>query len=235
MRVLITRPLEDANATAQVLRTRGHEPVVAPLLEICDREGVIVSLDGVQAILATSANGIRALAKNTPHRDVRVFAIGAQTAEAAHVAGFGNVQSADGDAADLASAVGRWATPQGGALLHAAGAQTKGNLAAELTREGFVVPTVTLYDAIAATKFSPEIKTIMADDAIDAALFYSPRTATIFASLAQQSHLRCDGIVALCISHAASDALNALAFRRVHVAVRPNQEALLALLDAVER
>ena len=37
-------------------------------------------LDGVQAILATSANGVRALARRTPRRDLPLFAVGPQTA-----------------------------------------------------------------------------------------------------------------------------------------------------------
>jgi uroporphyrinogen-III synthase len=175
------------------------------------------------------------LSKNSPHRDVCVFAVGTQTAEAAHHAGFRDVQSANGDAADLAKAVAHWTTPQGGTLLHAAGAQTKGDLAAALTREGFVVRTVTLYDAVAATKFAPETEKVLANGAIDVALFYSPRTAAIFAALAQQFQIRCDGIAAFCISRAAADALNDLTFQQVRVAARPNQEALLALLDTVEQ
>ena len=62
---MITRPLEDATSLAERLRGLGHEGVLEPLLEIRFKDGVTVDLAGVAAILATSANGIRALARRT--------------------------------------------------------------------------------------------------------------------------------------------------------------------------
>jgi uroporphyrinogen-III synthase len=219
MRVLITRPIEDARATAEILRARGHEPVIAPLLEINYREGVNIPSDA-QAILATSANGVRALARNTPRRDLRVFAVGAQTAEAARMAGFVEVSSADGDANDLAQLIVSSNFPRSAMLIHAAGAQTRGDIAGVLQREGLCLQTLTLYDAIAASDIPVDLATV------DAVLFYSPRSAAVFATMARM----CDKIVACCISAAAADALNPLQFRDVRVADRPNQESLLALL-----
>jgi uroporphyrinogen-III synthase len=219
MRVLITRPTEDAEATAEILRARGHEPVLAPLLDIRFREGVSIPAEA-HAIVATSANGVRALASNTPRRDMHVFAVGAQTADAARRAGFSGVQSADGDASDLAQLVMRTAAKQD-VLLHAAGSETRGDLSATLRREGFDVRPLTLYDAVAATDLACDLT------AIQAALFYSPRTAAIFTGLAKQT----GEILACCISVSAADALAPLRFREIRVAQRPNQESLLALLD----
>lgn len=221
MRILITRPLEDAEATAQILRARGHEPVLAPLLDIVHREGVGLPAHA-DAILATSANGIRALARNTPRRDLRVFAVGAQTAEAARKHGFADVSSADGDARDLARLVIASRLAKGAVLVHATGAQPRGDLAEALQREGFSVRTITLYDAFAAKQIAADLATL------DAALFYSPRSAAIFAQLARPQ--ACGKLFACCISAATADALGPLRLREVRVAARPNQENLLALL-----
>jgi uroporphyrinogen-III synthase len=222
MRVLITRPLEDAKATAEILRARGHEPVVAPLLEIRYRDGVSIPPE-CETILATSTNGIRALARNTPRRNMRVFAVGAQSAQAAKQAGFADVSSADGDANDLADLVMR-AASRDSVLLHAAGSETRGDFAARLMREGFSVRTVTLYDAVAATTLPGPIRA----GTIDAALFYSPRSANIFAALA--GDLDAGEVAACCISAATAQALASLVFREIRMAARPNQDALLALL-----
>src|ERR1700749_3338061 len=81
MRVLVTRPEEDAVRIAEILKSRGHEPVIAPLLKTNFHNGPDISLDGVQAILATSANGVRALATRTRRRDIPLFAVGPQTAQ----------------------------------------------------------------------------------------------------------------------------------------------------------
>lgn len=221
MRVLITRPIEDANATAEILRARGHVPVIAPLLEIRYRAGIDIPSDA-RAILATSANGVRALAKATSRRDLSVFAVGIQTAEAASLAGFADVSSADGDANDLARLIVASNFPKSQMLIHAAGAETRGDIAGALRCEGFSVQTVTLYDAIAAAEIPVDLGTL------DAALFYSPRGAGIFAKLAHGA--ASDKILACCISAATADALKSLQFREVRVATRPNQENLLALL-----
>src|SRR5579863_9915244 len=136
MRVVITRPIDDARETASQLAVRGHETVIAPLLEIRYREGPKIALDGVQAILATSSNGVRALSQRSARRDLPLFAVGAQTASVAVSLGFCDVRSSNGDARALADAVPAWVTPEDGALLHAAGSDEPGPLAADLTACG---------------------------------------------------------------------------------------------------
>ena len=105
MRVLVTRPRPDGEETARQLTARGHEPVLAPLLEIVPETGAAIDLSGVQAVLVTSANGSRALAAATDRRDVPVFAVGSSTAAVAEAAGFKDVASAAGDVAALAALV----------------------------------------------------------------------------------------------------------------------------------
>src|ERR1700733_8459789 len=102
MRILITRPIDDGEETARQLSLRGHESLIAPLMTVRFHDGPEVMLDNVQAILATSANGVRALARRTQRRDVAVFAVGSQTAAQAQKLGFTEVKSADGDAEALA-------------------------------------------------------------------------------------------------------------------------------------
>src|SRR5260221_7568565 len=111
MRVLVTRPLSDASDTAARLAALGHEPLIGPLLAIEFLDGEDVSLDGIQAMLATSSNGVRALSRRTRRRDLDIFAVGHQTAATASEAGYGSVHSADGDAATLAATVRRSCAP----------------------------------------------------------------------------------------------------------------------------
>ena len=132
-------------------------------------------LEGVQAILATSANGVRALARRTPRRDVPLFAVGPQTAGEAHAMGFQNVKSADGDAAALAQCTLRWAKPDQGALLHVVGAGNDGKLAGALA--GFTLRQEILYAVTAVEKMPAEAALALQEGALDAALFFSPRSA----------------------------------------------------------
>src|ERR1043166_8938182 len=99
MRLLVTRPEEDAARTAQALRARGHAVLIAPLLRI---EAIEADLSGSwTAVLMTSANAARAL---SGHRQAAAllrlpaFTVGDRTAEAARAAGFTEGVSADGAA-----------------------------------------------------------------------------------------------------------------------------------------
>jgi uroporphyrinogen-III synthase len=233
MRVLVTRPYDDALETAAKLKARGHESIIAPLLEIRFRDGEEIALEGVQAILVTSANGVRALARRTTRRDVPLFAVGRQSAEVARAAGFADVRSADGDGAALARAAMRWASRDGGVLLHVAGRETKGELSATLEKEGFVLRALTLYDAVAA-EILPEVAALaLRARALDVALFFSPRSARIFRDLVRSAGLAesCRGALAVAISDAAAKELFELGFGAVRVASHPDQDALLTLLD----
>lgn len=232
MRILVTRPPEDAQRTAAGLQARGHEAVVAPLVEIRFRDGPPLALENVQAILATSANGVRALARRTQRRDIPVFAVGPQTAETAQQLGFLQVKNAQGDAAALAESAKRWASPDGGALFHPGAAQAKGGLAENLRMAGFTVVNEILYDAVPLSELPAAAADALSSGMLDAALLFSPRSARALAEAVQRAGLvrACGGLEALCISRATADALAPLRFRAIRVAARPDQDAILALL-----
>ena len=106
MRILVTRPQPDADNTARLLRESWHEVIIAPLLEIVATDiPESFDLTGIQAVLITSANGVRALAAATSERTIRVLAVGAASAEAARALGFVRVENAGGDVASLAELV----------------------------------------------------------------------------------------------------------------------------------
>lgn len=230
MRILVTRPVEDGAEIARLLADMGHEVLLAPLLAIHIFDGPKLTLEGVQAVLATSANGVRALCARTDTRNVPIFAVGPQTAEAAARAGFVRIRNADGDAAALADAVPAWADPKAGPLLHAAGEESSGALAAALTAKGFRVLRETLYRVDAAAHLPDAALRALRENTVQAALFFSPRSAGIFAERVRQAGLSTTGLLAICISAKTADALHGLAFSEIKVAAAPNQAALLACL-----
>ncbi len=229
MRVLVTRPEEDAARIATLLKDRGHEPIVAPLLRVRFHDGPEFPLDGVQVVLATSANGIRALARRSTRRDVPVFAVGPQTEEEARKDGFQTVRNAHGDSRSLAAATLQWASPSKGRLLHVKGAEADGTLAALLKAQGFEVQGAILYDVAAVSKLPDETREGLATGRIDAALFFSARSAEIFKACAGGLDLR--RVIAVCISESTAAALAPLAFREVRIASEPNQIAVFDCLD----
>jgi uroporphyrinogen-III synthase len=233
MRVLITRPAQDAARFAAVLAAHGHQALCASLLTVHFLEGPPLALDGIAAVLATSANGIRALARRTQRRDVPVYAVGPQTAEAARETGFSRIECAYGDAAALAEAVPHWAKPETGALFYAAG-RGHGRLKMLLEAKGFSVRLEELYEVAAEKTLPRAARAALANHELDAVLLFSPRSAAVLRDTILKAGLTdaCKSLTAVCLSAAAAEALAPLSFRTTLVAAHPNQDAVLASLNA---
>lgn len=233
MRVLVTRPLNDARRTAQELSERGHEALIAPLLEIRISADAKVALDGVQAILATSANGIRALAKLNRQRDVPVLAVGAWTALTARSEGYREVLDAAGDAKSLGTLVINRLRADAGDLLHAAGSNAQLELQNALQSTGFVIRSPVLYEAAERRTLPAEAGEALRSGSIDAVLAFSPRSAAAFANCTRNARLTwaCRRLIACCISQVAAEPLRQMDFASIRIAAHPDHDTLLALLD----
>jgi uroporphyrinogen-III synthase len=232
LRVLLTRPRHDGEETARLLAGQNIEAVIAPLIDISEIAGATLDLAGVQAVLVTSANGARALARTTANRDFPVFAVGDASAAAARGNGFVRVISANGDITALAALVRERLMPEDGALVHAAGSAVAGDLAGDLARHGFEVRRSQLYRALAVDTLPEAARSALNDDIIDAALFYSPRTAALFAKLVVAAGVQpnCRRIIAGCLSPAVAEAAALVPFAEVRTAETPDQAALIAVL-----
>ena len=233
MRALVTRPREDAEGTAARLADRGFAVRIEPLLDIVPVEGVAVDSRGVQGILATSANGIRALSRVLPDRALPVWAVGDASARTARDLGYGTVASAGGDVDTLAALIKARVDPAAGVLLHAAGSAVAGDLGGGLAAAGYQVRRLVLYRARVAEGLSDGLAAELAAGSLDIALFFSPRTAATFVTLTTAAGLAaaCGRLTAFALSPAVAQALAALPWRSVVTAAAPTQAALFAALD----
>ena len=236
MRVLVTRPHEDATSTADALRHRGHDAIVSPLLRIQYKDNISFADVTPQALVITSANGIRAFARCDERRDLMVLAVGNASAAAARQLGFRYVIASDGDIDALAETVCLFCTPDQGPLVHPAGEAARGELKDLLQAKGFEVLRRDVYAAVAVDRVSEELRASLAASgkgAVEAVLFYSARTALTFKQLvcAHSLETSCRGLTACCLSDAVANALEGLVFRKISIAKRKHQHALLDLLD----
>lgn len=231
MKALVTRPREDAEEVCTRLADRGFQPVLAPMMRIRIFPGARLALDGVQAVLLTSANGARALAAATERRDVRILTVGEASARKTRGLGFSQVESAKGDVDSLARLVRDRLDPAGGPLVHVAGTVVAGDLAGALGDTGFTVRREILYEAAVVERLPVEAELALGAHEVAYALFFSPRTAATFVTLAVRARLDTGGIGAVALSPNVAAQLAALPWRRVLVARRPEQEALFAALD----
>jgi uroporphyrinogen-III synthase len=188
-------------------------------------------LAGAQALLFTSANGVRAFAAQTRARDLPALCVGEATAEAARKAGFADVRAADGDVDVLAQLVADDLDPKRGALIHAAGAHVAGDLAGLLQARGFSTERRIFYEATAVERFPDDVLARLCADppALDIVLFHSARGAQIFCALAQDAAPNaCRGLTAACLSQIVANAASVLPWQDLVVAAAPRDEALIA-------
>jgi uroporphyrinogen-III synthase len=235
MRVLITRPREDATPLAAELAALGHETLIEPLLTIVPRRDAEIDLQDVQALAFTSANGARVFAGLSPRRDLPVYAVGGSTAQAAGGAGFAAVESAGGDVAALAALIAARLDPAEGAVFHAAARRVAGDLRGLLEAAGFAVRRAALYHTEPIPALSPAAESALRDGSIDAILFFSPRTGETFVRLMSEANLtdaygRCH---AICLSQAVADQVGDVSWRSLQVADRPTRAGLMNSLAAV--
>lgn len=234
MRVLVTRPLDDAGPTATELARLGHDALIAPLFVVRFSQGPEIVHENAQAILVTSGNGVRALCRRSKHRDVPLFAVGTHTAALARSAGFENVIDAEGDSAALAREVLYRLRPKEGPLVLVRAKHASPELEIALGSAGFEVVLSTAYEAAAVSELPPKACQALRSRSLDATLLFSPRSAAVFAACVRHSGLAdsCTGLLACCISKSAAFALDGLRFGEVRIAARPDQDHLLALLGS---
>ncbi len=232
MRVLLTRPLADSERFAARLRRDGVETIIAPLLRVKSLPGARPDLDGVQALLFTSANGVRAYAEFSDCRDVRVLAVGPSTAGQAREEGFGDVLVAGGDAGHLTELAVRCLKPGDGALLHVAGSVQAGDLSGPLQQGGFTVNRLVAYSATKVDRLPDEARAALRDGILDGAVFFSPRTSATFATLVAEAELEAciAPLTAFCLSQAVAEALGSLRWKATSVAQQPEGDMLARLI-----
>jgi uroporphyrinogen-III synthase len=235
MQLLVTRPEPDATATAGRLRALGHGAIVEPMLSISFNDPPAELPEPAQ-IVFTSRNGVRAFARwpdTAEWRGKMVIAVGGATATAAREAGFSDVHEAGGDVAALAEYLRARVPRGGGPILYPAARDRAGALSAGLVAPGYDIRAVEAYRAEAATRFSPHAHGLIVAGAVGGALVYSRRTAMAFRSVVAAEGLETTARAfhVFAISAQAAEPLSGFA-TRIHVAVEPTEDGLLALLPA---
>jgi uroporphyrinogen-III synthase len=236
MRVLILRPEREATALATALADRGHVPVIAPLFRLeflHPPADFAATLAACQAVLVTSANGARALAEASAQRGRPVYAVGDTTAATAEGLGFSDVISASGDGAALAELIRRRLKSGDGPLLHVTGREVALDLGEALAPAGFEVRRFVLYDAREETALPEPARAALEARALDVVTFFSPRAASVFATMIEDAGLAATlrDVTAIAISPAALAPAAGLPFKAVVAAPRPTRQAVLDEID----
>ena len=231
MRILVTRPGEDGIALAELLNVSGIDSIVDPLMSIQQIHGPQLKLEGVQALLLTSANGVRALVNRSSRRDIPIYAVGEATATTARKFGFSQVHSADGNVDMLVDLVENILKPEDGSLLHIAGSSIAGDLIKSLSNRGFQCSREILYKTNNSRRLLDSTIADIKQNKIDAVMLYSPRSAEIFVNLIRKARLvrSCQKIILICLSDAVYKKTLKIQWKAVKTSSEPNQGAIIEL------
>lgn len=229
MRVLVTRPRFDAARTAEALGRLGCRTLIDSVIEI-EPVAAAIAPARYDAIVFTSANGVRASQQLADFKQLPVFAVGTRTAEVARECGFENVGVAAGEVNALGELIVS-ELPAGARVLHLAGEDRAGDLPGRLLRAGIRTETAVIYRASPVRALQPETIAAFRAGQIDAVLHYSERSAAAFVRLAHAAGLDEDirKTRHICLSAAVAAPLQLIGLR-VDVAAAPDEPALFAAL-----
>jgi uroporphyrinogen-III synthase len=234
MSILVTRPEPGASRTVAALAAMGKTALAAPLFEIVLTAQPRPS-GRFAALLVTSQNGAAGLspASSGLAADLPVFAVGDRTAQALRDAGFTDVTSASGDQKALTRLVlARLSTRY--RVLLATGEDHKDGLPTAFAAAGHELAVWLRYKAEAVAKLPDEAREALRAGQIDVALHYSRRASETLLSLAAAEGLG-DALARmrhLCLSQDVAAPLQDVGLAKVEIAAHPDEDSLLALVDA---
>jgi uroporphyrinogen-III synthase len=233
MHLLLTRPdTGEPDALQAALAEAGHHITNAPLLTVTPA-GAMPSLEGVQGLIATSRNGLKAVAPlPAAALALPLFAVGPATGALGHALGFRKVIEGPGTGRELAEAIASDVDPAAGALVHLAGDTLAYDIKGALTAKGFTVQTEVVYRSEPVAGFTPEVADTFRRDSLDGVVLMSPRTAKVYGKLVADAALTAEaaGLVYFCLSEAVARELAVLGSVTIEVARSPNSQEMLALI-----
>jgi len=238
--IIITRPKEDSLGLLEILEREGFDVISEPQLEINFFE---INPDflkqSFQAILITSANGIRALARITNIRDYKVVTVGVASKKEADNLGFTNVVSANGekggDVDILFDYICTNCSKNGGKLLHLAGVSISKNLKDMLCNAGYEALRINLYEAKKIEQINDDTAAKITAEEIDAVVFYSARSAESFIAAIKNNGLNqsVKSMKSICFSHRVADSLPTDLFEKILVTKEMDSNSLVSLLKSI--
>ena len=221
--ILITRPLSVALGTKKKLESIGYEARIFSLLEI-EYLSPVTNIDA-NYILITSTNAIHALGPLIGFgKNKKILAIGRKTAKACELLGF-NIHTVFENSYELLNDIDKTISKEK-KILYLSSNHISSNLDIALRDKGFEVERVICYKSNAVSALPSNWVA-----GINIVMFYSPRTAEVFAQLNKENIKH---ITAVCISYNTAEKIKYSGFKKVITAKRPNEEMMIEALKYAE-
>lgn len=228
--ILITRPQPQASRDALFFKENGIAAHCNPMLFYKDVDFDVPPLEGMKALIATSARALNNWSKSAQNYSMPIYCVGDQTAHAARNMGHNDVRSASGDAKDLCALILNDLSPNS-RLLYIRGRDISADIASALKGRGMNCSEVITYEAQLAESLSPETLDLLQNGRIAATALYSVRSAENFARIVRvhKGDNALKRIKLLCISDAVIKCVRSLETGEILKPDRPDGDDLRAL------
>lgn len=234
-KILVTRPLQDFERTANALELLGFEAVHVPMMRFEPLTFKAPKLRGYAALVFTSANGLRAIENSERYRQLPCYVVGETTKKMAVGRGFEVLAVGDGDVESLCDAIKNDYLARGleTPLLHISGVHMAGKLAIRLAELSIASERLQAYEMVEIANIDAETLRVLEAEEIDGMLFYSARSAKIFIE-----NMKKDGILqkiseipAFCLSKNIADGVCKPYLKHIYFTNQPDETDLLNLVQ----
>lgn len=225
MKILVTRPIDEAIVLAEQLQNLGYEAVICPLLKIRYLSDLdFRKLSRYEAVIISSRNALKAIAN--ADKNLKLLIVGKGTTNFAKQLGFTNSIYAGDNIVELKESI-----QDINNLLYLSGEDVSDNLD-DLPKK---IDRLVVYKAIAVDEASKDFLEFVQGDALKLVMLFSKRTAEFFVSLIETYKLKecCKNIISLSISEKVTKMVEKLELHSHYVAKKPNLEAMLNAIKEI--
>lgn len=233
MNVLIYRPQPAASRTARAIEALGHHTYLYPLFNLVTQKPLSPT-EAYDNVIITSEAVFQVGVDLTPYLDYPLYVVGQRTYDAAVETGFNNVHAATETSPDLSERLLRThKNPEH--WLYICGVDRKSDLERRLTQEGHTFTVWEAYASRAMTQLPPALAMHLATGHIDIIVHYSLRSAEVFRDLVRNANLinTLAKVHQVVISESIKRVFQHIPVASMHVAIKPDEDALLETLKAL--
>ncbi|MEK6734246.1 MAG: uroporphyrinogen-III synthase [Pseudomonadota bacterium] len=223
MKLLITRPIKQAQEFSQQVENLGNEAIIYPLLEITNLNIDLEVIKKFDGIIITSRNALDSIFNL--NKEIKLYIVGKQTAEYANILDFKNVQFAGETITELKKIIN-----QKDNLLYCSGDNVTDDL------KGYKnIKRIIVYNSNPIKEISNNIIDFFYEKETKVISLFSLKTAENLLYLLNKYNLLlyCDKIILLALSSKIAAVFNDIKFKKILVAGRPDQQAMLSLIERV--
>ncbi len=185
--ILITRPLECALETQLELSKHNIASYIEPLIKFKSYTNKKIIYDK-ETVILTSKNAVRAIIQRSDNKNYKkIIAIGNKTAEFANIKGLKNIIPVGNNVKDLINYIIKHCYNE--KLLYLSAKEISYPLDKILSKKGFAIKRVTIYEMTHSTQLSKKCIQHLVENQISGITFLSLNTGKIFIKLISQHNL----------------------------------------------